>query len=77
MQETSHAAKLLAGALFALLAFSYPLLSLASNQYLLLGLPALYIYLFGTWLIFILFVRQVTSKQSGTPDSHDTRNKRA
>jgi uncharacterized membrane protein YhaH (DUF805 family) len=48
--------------LFALgcLAVNYPLLALFSKRYLWVGIPALYLYLFVFWLIFIVFIAVVT-----------------
>ncbi|MDQ7041372.1 MAG: hypothetical protein Q9M35_10580 [Rhodothermus sp.] len=37
----------------ALLLMNFPLLSLFSREYLILGLPVLYVYLYGVWVLVI------------------------
>jgi hypothetical protein len=36
-----------------LLVFNYPLMSLASSDTTLLGIPVLYLYLFGSWALIV------------------------
>jgi hypothetical protein len=45
---------------FGCLALNYPLLALFSIRSLWFGIPALYLYLFVFWLIFIVFIAVVT-----------------
>lgn len=45
---------------FGGLALNYPLLALFSIRSLWFGIPALYLYLFVFWLIFIVFIAVVT-----------------
>ncbi len=42
--------------IFAALGLNYPWLSIASKQLLIFGIPLLYFYLFGLWLLFILLI---------------------
>ena len=48
---------------FGCLAFNYPLLALFSKTTLWYGIPLLYLYLFGLWIIFILFIAIVTERK--------------
>lgn len=77
MQQTNFQQRLLGTVLCASLGFNYPLLSLASQGQLLFGLPVLYLYLFGVWILFILIVRHLVNQAGDkTRDTH-TGNKRA
>ncbi|MCB1754756.1 MAG: hypothetical protein KDJ38_04495 [Gammaproteobacteria bacterium] len=49
--------RLLVTALCGLLAMNYPLLMLASQPKLIVGLPVLFVYLFGVWALIIVSVR--------------------
>jgi predicted permease len=48
---------------FGCLALNYPLLSLFSKVTLWYGIPALYLYLFVFWILFILFIAIVTERK--------------
>ena len=48
---------------FGCLALNYPLLALFSKTFLWYGIPLLYLYLFGLWIIFIIFIAIVTERK--------------
>ena len=48
---------------FGCLAVNYPLLALFSKISLWYGIPVLYLYLFGLWLFFIIFIAIVTERK--------------
>ena len=48
---------------FGCLAINYPLLALFSKISLSHGIPVLYLYLFGLWLLFIIFIAIVTERK--------------
>jgi hypothetical protein len=48
---------------FGCLAINYPLLALFSKISLSYGIPVLYLYLFGLWLLFIIFIAIVTERK--------------
>ncbi|KPJ75649.1 MAG: hypothetical protein AMJ54_14355 [Deltaproteobacteria bacterium SG8_13] len=43
--------------------FNYPIISLFNIESDLLGIPVLYHYCFGVWLLVIVFIRYVTRNQ--------------
>ncbi|KPJ99356.1 MAG: hypothetical protein AMJ60_05310 [Desulfobacterales bacterium SG8_35] len=45
---------------FGCLALNYPILGLFSQAALWYGIPVLYLYLFVTWVLFIVFIAIVT-----------------
>ena len=49
---------------FGCLAINYPLLALFSKTSLSYGIPVLYLYLFGLWLLFIIFIAIVTERKT-------------
>lgn len=53
--------------LFALgaLLFNYPLLALFNVNGQLFGVPALYAYLFGAWLLLIILLARVVDRRDG------------
>ena len=55
--------RLLALFAFGVLAINYPLLALFSKATLWFGIPQLYLYLFGFWILFILFIGIVTERK--------------
>jgi hypothetical protein len=55
--------RLTALALLGFLLFNYPLVSLFSTDGTLLGVPALYAYLFASWALFIAMVALVVRKR--------------
>ena len=48
---------------FGILALNYPLLALFSKTVLWFGIPLLYLYLFGFWVIFIIFIAFVAERK--------------
>jgi hypothetical protein len=48
---------------FGCLGLNYPLLALFSKKSLWFGIPALYLYLFVFWLLFILLIAIVTERK--------------
>ena len=48
---------------FGCLALNYPLLALFSKTILWYGIPLLYLYLFGLWIIFILCIAIITERK--------------
>ena len=48
---------------FGCLALNYPLLGLFSKTVLWFGIPALFLYLFVTWVLFIVFIAIVTERK--------------
>ena len=48
---------------FGCLAINYPLLALFSKISLWYGIPVLYMYLFGLWLLFVIFIAIVTERK--------------
>jgi predicted permease len=48
---------------FGCLAINYPLLALFSKKSLWFGIPALYLYLFFLWFLFILLIAIVTERK--------------
>ena len=46
--------------LLGMLLFNFPLLSLANRPVLVLGLPLLYLYLFGAWSLIILLIHLIS-----------------
>jgi len=48
---------------FGCLALNYPLLALFSKKVLWFGIPALYLYLFVLWFLFIVFIAVVTERK--------------
>ena len=45
--------------------FNYPIVSLFNIEAELLGIPILYHYCFGAWLLVIVLIRYVTRNQAG------------
>ena len=48
---------------FGCLAINYPLLAPFSKISLFWGIPVLYLYLFGLWFLFIIFIAIVTERK--------------
>ena len=72
--------RLIALVIVAALIFNYPLLSLFGGQGFWLGIPVLYLYLFSTWLLFIVLtaalMRTRAAKSPDTTPRADNDNKR-
>lgn len=61
---------LLGGALF-----NFPILTLFNLKILLLGIPLLYLYLFGVWAAFILLIILFSSSPRTSPPPEATANR--
>ncbi|BBO80049.1 hypothetical protein [Desulfosarcina ovata] len=59
--------------LLGFLLFNFPLLCLFNQHSLIMGLPALYLYLFGVWALLILLMMVISRSTPGRPiaDDHD------
>ncbi len=55
--------RLLALFVLGVFAINYPLLALFSKPVLWFGIPQLYLYLFGFWVLFILLIGIVTERK--------------
>lgn len=53
--------------LLGYLLFNYPLISLVNLPALVLGIPLLYAYIFGVWVLIIILVALISSRDSRTP----------
>lgn len=60
-------------ALFALflILFNYPLISLVNQAILLGGIPLLYLYLFGAWLLMIMALAWAVKPSSSQQNPHE------
>ncbi|MEO5355040.1 MAG: hypothetical protein H7835_17775 [Magnetococcus sp. XQGC-1] len=56
--------RLLALAVLGGLALNYPLLSLFNREELVLGIPVLFLYLFGFWVLFLLLIALIVPRKS-------------
>ncbi len=54
--------RLIALFLFGVLLFNYPLLALFSRAEEVLGIPVLYVYIFGAWAIFVILLAQAVER---------------
>ncbi|HBR97131.1 MAG TPA: hypothetical protein DD979_07110 [Gammaproteobacteria bacterium] len=77
MPETDDRQRLLVTVLCGLLLFNYPLLLLASRDGLIFGVPVLYLYLFGVWLLLIVGVRFWVQRLSGAATASQDNDPRA
>ena len=72
--------RLVALVIIAALILNYPLLPLFGGQRLWLGIPVLYLYLFATWLLFIVLTAVLMTRKSegsrGTRSGGGNDNKR-
>jgi hypothetical protein len=53
--------------LLGMLLFNYPLLCLFNRPILILGIPALYFYLFGAWTLIILLMLIISRSKPDVP----------
>ncbi len=60
--DISSAARAIAVFLLGCLAFGYPLLALVNVPALVLGVPVLYLYVFGAWAALILLIAWAVSR---------------
>ena len=65
--EKSLRERLLALAIFGVLAFNYPLLSLFDRPALVWGIPLLYLYLFSVWALLLLLLYRVMRRTTAAP----------
>ena len=70
-KEKSKHQRLLALFILFLLLFNYPLISTVNRPVLAGGIPLLYLYLFGTWLLMILLLAWVVKRYSSQKDKHE------
>lgn len=54
MKPSIKGQRLIAAFLFGLLVFNYPILALFNQDATLYGIPLLFIYIFGIWLLLIV-----------------------
>jgi hypothetical protein len=59
--DVGAAARVVAVFLLGCLAFGYPLLALVNVPATVLGVPVLYVYVFGAWAALILLIAWATS----------------
>ena len=62
MRHERKSPRLIALFFLGCLLFSYPLLSLANTDGMVLGIPALYVYLFTSWALFIGLAALIVSR---------------
>jgi hypothetical protein len=70
MRNSATGDRLIAVFLLGLLAFSPPLLSIFDAETLVLGIPLLFLYLFGAWIGLIAFIAFILRPSAR---SHDDR----
>lgn len=54
-----------------LLLMNFPLLSLFSQEYLVLGMPMLYVYLYGAWALIIGLLAWLMARRKASPLSEN------
>ncbi len=59
--------RLIALAIFGLLVLNYPLLQLFDRTATWLGIPVIYLYLFGLWALFIAAIAWILETRSNHP----------
>ena len=62
-QDKKKHPRLLGLFLLFLLLFNYPIISIVNQPVLVWGIPLLYLYLFGAWLLMILLLALVVRRQ--------------
>jgi len=55
---------------FGVFALNYPLLALFSKNVLWFGIPLLYLYLFVSWVVFIIFIAFVAERKKMSRTSY-------
>jgi hypothetical protein len=60
----NHTTRLVGLFLLGYLLFNYPLISLFNLKQLVFGIPLLYAYIFGVWLLLIVLVAIIASRES-------------
>ncbi|MEM6965543.1 MAG: hypothetical protein AAF573_12300 [Bacteroidota bacterium] len=63
IMSTSRTSKLFGIFLLALVLFNFPIINLFGKDVFIFGLPALYVYFFVVWLVFIIFIARIMSKK--------------
>jgi hypothetical protein len=66
--ETVLTKRLIGLFLLGYLLFNYPLISLVNLPVLMGGIPVLYIYIFGVWVLVILLAALITGREARTPE---------
>ncbi len=61
-EDSSHRELAVVAFLAGVLALNYPLLSLFDHRVMVLGVPLLYLYLFGAWLLAIVLIARVMAR---------------
>lgn len=54
-----------------LLLMNFPLLSLFSQEYLVFGMPMLYVYLYGAWALIIGLLAWLMARRKASPPSEN------
>lgn len=62
MREKDKQYKLLATFLLFLLLFNFPVLSIFNHAYRVAGIPVLYVYIFLSWIGFVVFTANLLRK---------------
>lgn len=57
--------------LLFLLLFNYPIISIVNRPVVVGGVPLLYLYLFGAWLIMIILLAWVVKRQINQKDGYE------
>jgi len=55
-------------AVFLLVLMMYPVIAAASKPFLLMGIPVLYLYIFGVWAIFIFLLFRLSGNKKNRRD---------
>lgn len=56
--------------LLSVLLFNYPLICLFNRPILIMGIPVLYLYLFGAWTLIIILMLIISCSKSDPPPTH-------
>ncbi|MBF0172657.1 MAG: hypothetical protein HQL83_04310 [Magnetococcales bacterium] len=57
--------RLVALVILGMVALNFPILSLFSREEIVFGIPLLFLYLFGFWLLFVLMIAMIVTRKSG------------
>ncbi|MBF0144577.1 MAG: hypothetical protein HQL84_00645 [Magnetococcales bacterium] len=57
--------RLVALVILGMVALNFPILSLFSREGVVFGIPLLFFYLFGFWLLFVLMIAMIVTRKSG------------
>jgi predicted tellurium resistance membrane protein TerC len=64
MQQERKGQKLIFASIIFVIAISYPFLTIANTKKNWMHIPILYLYLFGVWLVFIIWVAIIADRKS-------------